>query len=74
VPSSSAQAASTFSLSGTTEPRRQAPSQVMMVRLFASRTRSAIACALNPPKMIECAAPMRAQASIATASSGTMPM
>ena len=39
----------------------------------ASLTRSTIADALNPPKITECAA-ILAQASIAIATSGTMPM
>ncbi len=67
-------AASTFALRSTTLPRRHAPSQVRITLELASWTRSAIAWALNPPKMTECGAPMRAQASMATASSGTMPM
>ncbi len=67
-------AASTFALSGTTAPRRQAPSQVTITRLSASCTRSTIACAANPPKITLCGAPMRAHASTATASSGTIPM
>ncbi len=36
----------------------------------ASSMRAAMASAENPPKTTECAAPMRAQASIATAASG----
>jgi len=50
------------------------PDQVSTIRLSASSTRSAIAWALNPPKITEWIAPIRAQASIAIASSGTMPM
>ena len=67
-------ASSTFALSGTIDPRRQAPSQVTMTRLLASSTRSTIAEAAKPPKITLCAAPMRAHASTAIASSGTMPM
>ena len=58
----------------TTPPRRQAPSQVMSTRAPASSTRSTMASEENPPKITLWAAPMRAQASIAMASSGTMPM
>ena len=36
--------------------------------------RSTSALAENPPKMTECTAPMRAQASMAIGSSGHMPM
>ncbi len=74
VPSSSAQAASTLSLSGTTLPRLHAPSHVTMTLLLASRTRSTMALELKPPKMTECTAPMRTHARHAMASSGTMPM
>ena len=39
-----------------------------------SSMRSRMERALKPPKMTECTAPMRAQASMATASSGAMPI
>ena len=63
-------AASTVALSGTTLPRRQPPSAVMMSLQPASLTRSRIAVSEKPPKMTECVAPMRAQASSEIASSG----
>ena len=66
-------ASSALSLSGTTEPRRQAPSAVMSTFASASMIRSRSDSALNPPNTTECAAPMRAHASIAIGSSGTMP-
>ena len=52
-------ASSTFFLRGTTLPRRHEPSQVMIIFDFASPTRSAMAWALNPPKITEWGAPMR---------------
>ena len=58
----------------TTRPRRQAPSQVISTSAPASSTRSTMASEEKPPKMTLWAAPMRAQASMATANSGTMPM
>ena len=67
-------ASSTLSLSGTTLPRRQEPSQVMIILESASCTRSVMAWAEKPPKITEWGAPIRAQASMAMASSGTMPM
>ena len=63
-------AASTLALSGTIAPRRQPPSAVTMSFACASFMRSRTASAENPPKTIECVAPIRAQASIAIASSG----
>ena len=45
-----------------------------MATQVASLTRSTIASAAKPPKITECAAPMRAQASIATGSSGIIGM
>ena len=67
-------ASSTVALSGTILPRRYEPSQVITKRLSPSTTRSAMAAAEKPPKITEWTAPMRAQASIATASCGTIPM
>ena len=67
-------ASSTVFFSGTILPRRYEPSQVTTKRLFPSTTRSAMAAAEKPPKITECTAPIRAQASIAIASCGTMPM
>ena len=46
----------------------------MMTFEFASAARSEIAVGANPPKITLCAAPIRAHASIATASSGTIGM
>ena len=58
----------------TTEPRRHAPSAVISTRACASLMRSFSDCAVKPPNTTECAAPMRAHASIAATVSGTMPM
>ncbi len=67
-------AASTFAFRGITLPRRQPPSAVMTSFACASLLRSATASAEKPPKMTEWVAPMRAQASMATAASGTIGM
>ena len=67
-------AASTFCFSGTTLPRRHPPSAVMTSFDLASLLRSATASAENPPKMTECVAPIRAQASMAMAASGIIGM
>ncbi len=67
-------ASSTLRFSGTVEPRRQASSWVMSRTEPESFMRSATASAEKPPNTTEWAAPMRAQASIATGSSGTIPM
>ncbi len=69
-----AMAASTMFFRGTTCPRRHAPSHVTTTEARASLTRSRTASAAKPPKITVCVAPMRAQASRATAISGTMPM
>jgi len=55
-------------------PRRQPPSAVTSSLARASLLRSATASALKPPNTTLWVAPMRAQASMATASSGTMGM
>ena len=55
-------------------PRRHAPSPVTSTRASASLMRSRSESAVKPPKTTECAAPMRAHASIAIGNSGTMPM
>jgi hypothetical protein len=62
--------ATTCSLTGAVLPLRRAPSG--QTRTFASDTaiRSAHECALKPPKTTLWTAPMRAHASIATATSG----
>ncbi len=63
-------ASSTAALRGISLPRRQPPSAVTITLAPASLFRSATASALNPPKIMLCTAPIRAQASIAIASSG----
>ena len=67
-------ASSAFFFSGTTLPARHPSSWVIRTLASASLIRSRRASAENPPNTTECAAPSRAQASIATGSSGTMPM
>ena len=62
-------AMSQLRLSGTCLPRRQPQSAVMSATHCASLTRSTIDSGEKPPKITECAAPMRAHASIATGSS-----
>ena len=63
-------AASTLALSGIALPPRRPSSAVMTSLLPQSAMRSAIDCGAKPPNTTECTAPMRAQASIATAASG----
>jgi hypothetical protein len=53
-------------------PRRKPPSAVMTSLAWQSKMRSATDWALKPPKTTECTAPMRAQASMAMAASGTI--
>ena len=65
-------AASALALSGTRAPRRHPASAVTSTFAPASLMRSRRLSALKPPKTTLWAAPMRAQASIATAASGTM--
>ncbi len=67
-------AASTWAFSGTSLPRRQAASWVSTTLTSASLSRSRTASAAKPPKITVCTAPIRAQASIPMAASGTMPM
>ncbi len=69
-----ASATSVLALRGTTEPRRQAPSWVITTLASASMIRSARASEEKPPNTTLCTAPMRAQASMATGSSGIMPI
>ena len=69
----SATAASALSFNGTIAPRRHAPSAVMSTLACASLIRSRSDSALNPPNTTECGAPIRAHASIAIGSSGTIP-
>ena len=70
----SATAVSAVSFSGTMLPRRQAPSPVMSTLAPASWMRSRSESEEKPPNTTECAAPMRAHASSAIGSSGTMPI
>ena len=67
-------ASSTFFLSATVPPRRKPPSAVMSTVDSASWMRSRTASGAKPPKITLCGAPMRAQASIAIGSSGTIGM
>ncbi len=67
VPSS---ASSANVLSGTSAPRRNPPSAVTRTVARASLMRSRSDSAENPPNTTLCTAPMRAQASMAIASSG----
>ncbi len=67
-------AVSTVSFSLIIFSRRQPPSAVIMIFDLASFTRSRIEFEENPPKMIECGAPILVQASIAIASSGIIGM
>ncbi len=65
---------STFALSGTLRPPRGPSSAVMTTRQSESRTRSLSDSGEKPPKTTEWTAPMRAQASMATAASGIIGM
>ncbi len=67
-------ASSAISFSGTFEPRRHASSWVTSTVQPMSLLRSESESAENPPKTTVCGAPSRVHASIAIASSGTMPM
>ena len=67
-------ASSAIALSATRLPLRQASSWVISSLAPVDSSRSPSASAENPPKTTTCGAPSRAQASIATGSSGTMPM
>ncbi len=74
IPGASAIAASAVRLSGTVEPRRQASSCVISTSQPMSFARSESESAEKPPKTTVCGAPSRVQASIATGSSGIIPM
>ena len=65
-------AASTLALSGTWRPPRSPSSAVTTTRQSESRIRSLSDSGEKPPNTTEWTAPIRAQASIATAASGTM--
>ena len=69
-----ASAASAFSFNGSCLPRRQAESAVIRSFAPASLLRSATASAENPLATTEWTAPMRAQANMAIANSGTSGM
>ncbi|KAG1355999.1 hypothetical protein G6F61_014621 [Rhizopus arrhizus] len=62
-------AASTLAFSGIFRPPRRPSSAVMISLLWQSLTRSAIEFGAKPPNTTEWIAPMRAQASMATAAS-----
>ena len=74
TPGESASASSAFRFSGTGEPLRHASSWVIRTSQPMSFSRPASDSAEKPPKTTVCGAPIRAQASIAIGSSGTMPM
>ena len=74
IPGASAIAASAVCFSGTVVPRRHASSWVISTSQPMSLARSESESAEKPPKTTVCGAPSRVQASIATGSSGTMPM
>ena len=61
-----------FSFIGAGLPRRNWPSEVIRSFASASSIRAFSAPAEKPPKTTLCAAPRRAQASIATTASGIM--
>ena len=67
-------AASTFALSGTFLPPRTPSSAVITSVEAQSAMRPASDSGEKPPNTTECTAPMRAQASIATAASGIIGM
>ena len=70
----SAIASSAICFSGTVVPRRHASSCVISTSQPMSFIRAESESAEKPPKTTVCGAPSRVQASIATASSGTIPM
>ena len=67
-------ASSAVCLSGTGLPRRQASSWVTSTSQPMSTIRPESESAENPPNTTVCGAPSRVHASIATASSGIIPM
>ena len=69
----STRASLTLAFSGINLPPRQAPSAVIIAVQPQSSTRSRTLSGEKPPKMTVWGAPTRAQASIATAISGTIP-
>ena len=67
-------ASSAVRFSGTVVPRRHASSCVISTSQPMSTIRPESESAEKPPKTTVCGAPSRVHASIATGSSGTMPM
>ncbi|MOA41760.1 hypothetical protein D3C78_1637560 [compost metagenome] len=65
-------ASSTFFFNGMLRPARMPSSAVITSFELESTMRPATASGENPPKITEWIAPMRAQASMATAASGTI--
>ena len=74
TPGAAAIASSATRFSGTGLPRRHASSCVTSTSQPMSFIRSESESAEKPPNTTVCGAPRRVQASIATASSGTIPM
>ena len=74
IPGAAAIASSAVRFSGTVAPRRQASSCVINTSQPMSFARSDSESAEKPPKTTVCGAPSRVHASIATGSSGTIPM
>ena len=74
TPGLSAMASSATRFRGTVPPRRHASSCVTSTSQPMSFMRSESESAEKPPNTTVCGAPRRVQASIVTASSGTMPM
>ena len=70
----SAIASSAVRFSGTVAPRRHASSWVIRTSHSMSFIRPESESAEKPPNTTVCGAPRRVHASIATGSSGTMPM
>ena len=68
-----ATASSAVRFSGTVVPRRHASSWVISTSQPMSCRRPESESAEKPPKTTVCGAPSRAQASIATGASGTIP-
>ena len=74
TPGAAAIASSAVFFNGTVEPRRHASSCVISTSHAMSFIRPDSESAENPPNTTVCGAPRRVHASMATASSGTMPM
>ena len=74
TPGASASASSAVRFSGTVWPRRHASSCVISTSQPMSFIRPESESAEKPPKTTVCGAPSRVHASIATGSSGIIPM